>query len=107
METKKLNLKLESTDFTVFELSDTEIGLTNLSELKDLIEQEIGSGNINIAVDLRNVMVINSSGLGILIGCMKRVQNAKGLFKILNPQDKIMSLFKITKLNLVFDIIKI
>jgi anti-sigma B factor antagonist len=107
METKKYNLKLDSFDFTVFELTDSEIGLTNLADLKDLIEKEINPGNINIAIDIKNVTVINSSGLGILIGCMKRVKNARGNFKILNPQEKIMNLFKITKLNLVFDIIKI
>jgi anti-sigma B factor antagonist len=107
METKKSNIKIESTDFISFELNDSEIGLTNLTDLKELIEKEINSGNINIAIDLKNVLVINSSGLGILIGCMKHVKNANGIFKILNPQEKILNLFKITKLNLVFDIIKI
>jgi anti-sigma B factor antagonist len=107
METKRINIKIESLDYIVFELGDSEIGQTNLTELKDSIEKEITAGNCKIAVDLKNVLVINSSGLGILIGCMKRVKNANGTFKILNPQDKIMNLFKITKLNLVFDICKI
>jgi anti-sigma B factor antagonist len=107
METKKSNIKLDSTDFIAFELTDSEIGLTNLTDLKELIEKEISSGNINIAIDLKNVLVINSSGLGILIGCMKRVKSANGIFKILNPHDKIEHLLKITKLNLIFDIAKI
>jgi anti-anti-sigma factor len=107
METKKLNLKINSTDYLVFELNESEIGLTNLNDIKLEIEKELSAGNLNIAIDLKNVLVINSSGLGILIGCMNRVKNAKGDFKILNPQDKIMNLFKITKLNLVFDVIKI
>ena len=107
METKKSNIKIELQEFVVYELIDSEIGLTNLNDLKPEIEKEIGSGNLNIAIDLKNVLVINSSGLGILIGCMNRVKNANGIFKILNPQDKIMSLFRITKLNLVFDIVKI
>jgi anti-anti-sigma factor len=107
METKKLNIKINSVDFIVYELSETEIGQTNLNELKTEIERDLSSGNLNIGIDLKNVIVINSSGLGILIGCMNRVKNAKGTFKILNPQDKIMNLFRITKLNLVFDIVKI
>jgi anti-anti-sigma factor len=106
METKKSNIKINSTDFLVFELSDKEIGLTNLNDLKDEIAKELNNGNLNIAIDLKNVMVINSSGLGILIGCMNHVKTAKGVFKILNPQDKIVNLFKITKLNLVFDILR-
>jgi|WetSurMetagenome_2_1015567.scaffolds.fasta_scaffold10868_2 anti-sigma B factor antagonist len=106
METKKSNIKINSIDFIIFELTDSEIGLTNLNDLKDEIAKELNIGNLNIAIDLKNVLVINSSGLGILIGCMNRVKTAKGAFKILNPQDKIVNLFKITKLNLVFDIIR-
>jgi anti-sigma B factor antagonist len=107
METKKSNIKIDSSDFLSFEITDTEIGLTNLNDLKDEISNAVNSGSLNLAVDLKNVSVINSSGLGILIGCMNRVKSAKGNFKILNPQDKIENLFKITKLNLVFDIIRI
>ena len=106
MESKKTKIKIDSTDFLSFEIADKEIGLTNLNDLKDEITAALTEGNINISVDLKNVTVVNSSGLGILIGCMNRVKSAKGNFKILNPQDKIMNLFKITKLNLVFDIIK-
>ncbi len=106
METKKTNIKIESKDFVSFELNESEIGLTNLADLKDLIDKELSAGNVNIVIDLKNVMVINSSGLGILIGCMKRVKSANGIFKLLNPQEKISNLFKITRLNLVFDIVK-
>lgn len=105
METKKTNIKIESKDFVSFELNESEIGLTNLADLKDLIDKELSTGNVNIVIDLKNVTVINSSGLGILIGCMKRVKSANGIFKLLNPQEKISNLFKITKLNLVFDIV--
>jgi anti-sigma B factor antagonist len=107
METKKSNIKIDSSDFLSFEITDTEIGLTNLNDLKDEISSALNSGHLNVAVNLKNVNVINSSGLGILIGCMNRVKSVKGNFKILNPQDKIENLFKITKLNLVFDIIRI
>jgi len=107
METKKSNITIGSAGFLSFEIADSEIGLTNLNDLKDEISNAVSTGNLNIAVDLKNVSVINSSGLGILIGCMNRVKSAKGNFKILNPQDKIENLFKITKLNLVFDICRI
>lgn len=107
METKKSNITIDSTGFLSFEVIDAEVGLTNLNDLKEEIISSLDSGSLNIAVDLKNVSVINSSGLGILIGCMKRVKSAKGNFKILNPTDKIENLFKITKLNLVFDITRI
>lgn len=107
METKKSNITIDSTGFLSFEVIDAEVGLTNLNDLKEEIISSLDSGSLNIAVDLKNVSVINSSGLGILIGCMNRVKSAKGNFKILNPTDKIENLFKITKLNLVFDITRI
>jgi len=107
METKKSKITIDSKEFLTFEITDSEIGLTNLNDLKDEIIKVLADGTVNVAVDLKNVSVINSSGLGILIGCMNRVKSVKGCFKVLNPQDKIENLFKITKLNLVFDINRI
>ena len=53
METKKSNIKINSVEFIVYELAETEIGLTNLNDLKTEIEKDLSSGNLNIGVDLK------------------------------------------------------
>jgi anti-anti-sigma factor len=53
---------------------------------------------------MKNINVINSSGLGVLISCLSKIKSRDGLLKLLNLNAKIFNIFKITKLNLVFDI---
>ena len=107
MEFNKNILNINSVEFNVIEILEREIGLTNLNELKDEIDKEIGNGNKNIGIDLKNIQVINSSGLGILISCQNKLKSVNGSLKLLNPSDKVFNIFKITKLNLVFDILNL
>ena len=80
-----------------------EVGLTNLNDLSDLINGEISTDK-NFVIDFKNVTAINSSGLGILIACLKRIKDAGGKLSLENLNSKILNIFKITKLDLVFDI---
>lgn len=107
MDFRKSKISFEGKDFTLIEIEEIEVGLTNLHLLKYKIEQEISEGNPNIGIDLKNINVINSSGLGVLIGCLNRIKEQNGSLILFNPSEKIMNIFKITKLNLVFEIRKI
>ncbi len=104
MKFNKSNIDFESKPFSVIEILDNEIGLANMSELKSIIEKELEEGNVFICLDMKNINVINSSGLGVLISCLSKIKSRDGLLKLLNLNAKIFNIFKITKLNLVFDI---
>ena len=104
MKFNKSNIDFESKPFSVIEILDNEIGLANMSELKSIIEKELEEGNVFICLDMKNINVINSSGLGVLISCLSKIKSRDGLLKLLNLKAKIFNIFKITKLNLVFDI---
>ncbi len=54
-------------------------------------------------IDLKEVDWMNSTGLGIMISCLKTVREAGGDMKLANVTDKIKSLLTITKLITVFD----
>ena len=104
MKFNKSNIDFNSKLFSVIEILDNEIGLANMAELKSIIEKELEEGNVFIGIDMKNINVINSSGLGVLISCLSKIKSKEGLLKLLNLNDKIFNIFKITKLNLVFDI---
>lgn len=104
MNYKTSIISYDSKDFNLIEISDDQLGLVNLNELKEAIEKVISEGNIHIGIDLRNVNLINSSGLGILISCLTKVKSQNGSMVIFNLNDKLMKIFQITKLNVVFDI---
>ena len=103
----KKNIELNSDNYLVIEINETEIGLTNMSDLRNETDSAILSGEKNIVLDLKSVNVINSSGLGVLIGILKKVKTEGGKFALSNTNEKLMNIFKITKLNLVFDFINL
>jgi anti-sigma B factor antagonist len=97
------DILIDDTNYKVIRLNDDSLALTKLNELKNQLQDEINSGNKYLGIDMSDVTSINSSGLGILINCLKVANDNKGNIKILNANDKVLNIFKITKLNTVFD----
>jgi anti-sigma B factor antagonist len=79
------------------ELSIQEIG----EELTQLVESEPG---IKLLLNFRNVDHLSSAALGMLITLNRKVQEQKGALKLSEINRQIFEVFKITKLNRVFDI---
>lgn len=70
-------------------------------ELSRLVEAEAG---IKLLLNFGNVDHLSSAALGMLITLNKRVQAQKGAMKLSDIKPQIMDVFKITRLNRVFDI---
>ena len=70
------------------------------SRLRGLVE----SGNKNILINLSNVKMIDSSGLGTLVASYTTVEKNGGQLKLTNLSDKASELMTITKLYTVFDV---
>jgi anti-sigma B factor antagonist len=63
----------------------------------------LDEGKKNIIVDLSEVMFMNSSGLGMLIGGLTTMKKGEGQLKLARTTDKIESLLVITKLSQIFE----
>jgi anti-sigma B factor antagonist len=94
-------LKLEK-GVTVITLKGKVIGGPDASELTRQLHSLIDEGKKQFVVDLSGVELMNSSGLGMLIGGLTTVRNAGGDLKLANASAKILSLFTVTKLSKVF-----
>jgi anti-sigma B factor antagonist len=58
-----------------------------------------------ITLDLRDVGFVDSSGLGVLVGALKRLREAGGdRFAIIGAQDSVRKIFSITGLNTLFEL---
>lgn len=79
------------------ELSIQEIG----EELHRLVEAEPG---IKLLLNFKNVDHLSSAALGMLITLNKRIKESNGSLKLSNINRQILEVFKITRLNRVFDI---
>jgi len=71
-----------------------------LKELVDVADEE------KFVVDFSQVNYLSSSALGMLIGLQRRVMQKKGQIKLSGIKPEIMEIFRITKLDTVFDIYK-
>ncbi|MBN1942482.1 MAG: STAS domain-containing protein [Phycisphaerae bacterium] len=81
------------------ELSIAEIG----KKLQEMIAQ---APVPKMVIDFRNVTNMSSSALGMLITLHKRIREANGQLRLCNIQPTIEEVFKITRLNEIFQICK-
>jgi len=57
-----------------------------------------------LVLDLDRVDFIDSTGLGVMVGAAKRMRMIEGGFRIVCSQSHLNELFKLTRLNEVFDL---
>ncbi|MHC4912578.1 MAG: STAS domain-containing protein [Planctomycetota bacterium] len=79
-----------------------EKDIQTLSEsIVSIVEQ---GERINLILDFCNVRFLSSAVLGLLIRVSKKVYERDGQLKLCNIDPKINEIFKITRLNKIFDI---
>ena len=105
MEINKSSKKFQNEDFVVIKLNDEILSLNNHDAIKEYFDNELTAGNKNFIIDMSDVSTITSSGLGILISILNKVRQNGGQLKLDSLNNKILEIFKITKINLIFDFI--
>ncbi len=81
-------------------LEETDIQALQESVMS-VVEQ---ADRINLVLDFGNVRFLSSAVLGLLIRISKRVYERDGQLRLCNINPKIYEIFKITRLNKIFDI---
>ncbi len=79
------------------------MGGPDATALKESIRDYVNEDKKRVVIDLAEVDWMNSTGLGIMISCLKTVKESGGELKLSNVTEKIKSLLTITKLVTVFD----
>ena len=85
-------------------LNENNLGLNQFTLVNDAVKEEISNGIKAVNLDLSALNTINSAGLGILISCLKSAKNSNADLKLINCNDKILGILKLTKLDKVFDL---
>lgn len=82
-----------------------ELDIATAPEFRDRLEEAIDRlPQGAVVVDLLKVTFIDSTALGVLIGGLKRSQNAGGVFRIVVAEPRIIKIFEITGLTDLFSI---
>src|SRR3954469_10562911 len=81
-----------------------EIDVYTAPKLRDKIPELVGSGNYNLVIDMEKVDFLDSTGLGVLVGGLKKVRAHDGSMRLICNQERLLKIFRITGLAKVFAI---
>ena len=81
-----------------------EIDVYTAPRLRQALIDLVNGGANDIVVDMERVEFLDSTGLGVLVGGLKRVKSNEGSLRLVITQDRIMKIFDITGLSKVFPI---
>ena len=81
-----------------------EIDVYTAPRLREKLISLVESGSHRLIVDMGEVEFLDSTGLGVLVGGLKRVRAHDGWIDLVCTQGRILRIFRITGLNKVFDI---
>ena len=79
-----------------------EIDVYTAPKLRDKITELVAKGVYDIIVDMEAVEFLDSTGLGVLVGGLKKVRVHDGSLELICTQDRLLKIFRITGLAKVF-----
>jgi anti-sigma B factor antagonist len=88
---------------TVIEVSG-EIDVYTAPRLREKIIALVDAGSYDLIIDMEGVEFLDSTGLGVLVGGLKRVRLHDGSIVLVCTQSRILRIFRITGLSKVFEI---
>jgi len=81
-----------------------EVDIATAPKLRETLVELASQGAQHVVVDLDGVDFLDSTGLGVLIGGMKRLRGLDGDLTLVCTQPRILKVFEITGLNRAFTI---
>lgn len=100
----ELDIVTEQTDGICVMSLTGEVDVYTAPRLKETLIDQIESGCARIIVDLENISFIDSSGLGVLVGGLRRAKEHDGAIRLVCTRDNVLKIFRITGLDKVFPI---
>ena len=81
-----------------------EIDVYTAPVLRERLNDLVGEGKHHLVVDMEKVEFLDSTGLGVLVGGLKKVRSHDGWLRLVCTQERILKIFRITGLTKVFAI---
>jgi anti-sigma B factor antagonist len=81
-----------------------EIDVYTAPRLREKLVELVADGQYHLIIDMEHVDFLDSTGLGVLVGGLKRVRTNDGSLRIVCTQERLLKIFRITGLTKVFPI---
>jgi len=98
-----LNVYSDTPGSTVIAVSG-EIDVYTAPKLREKLINLVEEGSYHLIIDMEAVEFLDSTGLGVLVGGLKRVRAHDGWIDLVCTQGRILRIFRITGLSRVFSI---
>lgn len=98
----QINSTLDTSNETWNVLLEGELDVSTADELKKYLHKLVDEKNINIKLDLEKLDYIDSTGLGVMIGILKRLKIENKEVFIQKPKSNVRKIFSITGLDKIF-----
>lgn len=101
-----MDLSLETKTLDGFRVIEVvgEIDVYTAPRLREVIADIVAEGHHSLIVDVQKVDFLDSTGLGVLVGGLKRVRAHDGSLDVICTRERLLKIFDITGLRKVFGI---
>ena len=79
-----------------------EVDVYSAPQLRERVIQLLADGVRHVVADLREVDFLDSTGLGALVGSLKRLREQDGSLELVTGQERVMQVLRLTGLVRVF-----
>jgi anti-sigma B factor antagonist len=80
-----------------------ELDVVGGPDLRQAVMTEVREGNHRLVLDLTGVDFIDSFGLGVVVGSLKRTRLLDGDLRLVVPEARVRRVFEVCDLDRVFD----
>jgi anti-sigma B factor antagonist len=98
-----LGLKVTKRDRSVVVTVSGEVDVATAPRLRSQLVSLVSDGERRIICDLEAVDFLDSTGLGVLVGALKRARTHGGELVMVCTQRRLLKVFEITGLTRVFE----
>ncbi|WP_304412689.1 STAS domain-containing protein [Cellulomonas sp. URHD0024] len=88
---------------TVVEVAG-EIDVSSADALRDEISNVLERERFDLVIDLRAVQFMDSTGLGVLVGTLKKVRSQGGTLQLVIDSERLLKVLRLTALLQVFTV---
>lgn len=78
-----------------------ELDVSSAPRLRSMIVEAATAGGVNVVLDLSGVEFVDSTGLGVIVGSLKRLRGLGGDLRLAGGDQGVRRVFEMTGLDLV------
>ncbi len=95
--------QIRKVKISVMKVLEKQLTVKVADEFREKLLQIIDEGNTAIVLDLSEVDLIDSSGLGAIVSCL-RAMGPEGEIAICGATESVRQMFQLTRMDSVFDL---